>query len=285
MNLITTETARRLFKKYPFIKSKSAFKNFLKPFFPDKLSPLEIHPGLNLHLDYFRHNERVFWSYEEIEAPLQFYIDHYLPLNANFIDCGAHTGLIGFLASRRKNAHVVLIEARQEVCDILQQSLDGNPALAKHCQLIRKPCALNTDDRFSGSDCITLKAVIESFQGRIDFLKVDVDGPDFEVLSSAGDKLTPDQVTAIFIEIPPSNEESIQFLRNKGYKAFVSRRMVMKEIKSLYRPLIERDCFARLIIPHPHKTRSENILFLADGHPLEKFLSEWCDDFRDVSWQ
>jgi hypothetical protein len=285
MSLLGSSRARALLRAYPFKAGQSELKKILKAVVGEHIEPIEIVPGLQLALEGLRNNSRVFWWYEEIEAPLQYFLVHYLPFEGLMIDCGAATGLIGLLAARRKSCRVVMIEANQRVAEQLRITLEINPHLAPLCDLIAKPCALERDTRFDGMECVTLADVIKGHleeRGPVDFLKIDVDGPDVEVLKSSGEYLRRDFLRAVFIEIPPSHEEGFEIMQSRGYRAFAARKTHLPDLRRRGFSLVERDCFVRLEGPVKEVSPCENILWLDPDLPAFHHLNKWCLTHAEV---
>ncbi len=277
---MNSNTLRTLYYHYPFIKGKSSVKNFIKPFLR-KIEPIQIEPGLKLDI---AGNLRIFWAYEEVEAALQFYINYHFPLNGTMIDCGAYTGILGFLAWKRKNASVTFIEPTSSA-EFIINTMSLN-ATGKQCQLIQKACSLGKlDPRFKDVETITLEDIIRDYNGKVDLIKVDVDGPDYEVLQSMGDYLNPENVKNIYIEISPSNVDAIKFIQQKGYEIFAARKLVANEIKRLKRPLAAPDCFAHIQKGFLGNFRTENIFCIGKEEPLAEYLKKSCLKFEQVYWR
>jgi hypothetical protein len=277
--------ARTLLRAYPFQAGQSELKKFLKFMVGERIEPIEVVPGLRLSLDGLSKNSRIFWWYEEIEAALQYFLSHYLPFEGRMIDCGSATGIIGLLAARRKNCRVMMIEANQAVAKQLKHTLELNPELASLCSLIAKPCALDLDKRFGDTECVTLADVIRRLPGEggpVDLVKIDVDGPDVEVLKSAGDFLRPDFLRAVFIEMPLSHEEGFEMMRARGYRAFAARKTHLPVLRGKGFSFVERDCYVRLEGPVRGITPCENILWLAPDLSAFRHLNKWCQTHAEV---
>jgi hypothetical protein len=98
-----------------------------------------------------------------------------------------------------------------------QQEADGDPS-AGHARLADPASLLGVDEIVRGEELPT-----------VDFLKVDVDGPDLEVLESAQDVLADKQVLGVAVEVnwfgsanpsEPTFHNTDLFMRQQGYALF-----------------------------------------------------------------
>lgn len=129
------------------------------------------------------------------------------------IDCGANIGLASlYFKQLYKNAQIVAIEADPDIARILSTNFDTNRLSG---EIIQK--AVWTNDNMtinfgqSGSDAgsilatenvisvptIRLKSLLESYE-KIDFLKMDIEGAEFEVILDCAQALQ--RVDYLFVE-------------------------------------------------------------------------------------
>jgi hypothetical protein len=283
MPLISSSRARELLRAYPFKAGQSELKRVLRRLFGEPIDPIDVMPGLRLVRDGFSRNARIFWWFEEVEAPLQYFLTHYLPFEGRMIDCGAASGLMGLLAARRRNCQAVFIEADRQVARQLNDTVAANERLAGLCTVLERACALESDRRFMDVQTVTLERVIDDMGWQqVDLLKIDVDGPDYDVLRSAGRHLRPEVVRAVFIELPPTHLEGFTMLQALGYRPFAARKTHLPALRRKWLSLCESDCFAALAGPVRGPTKCENVLWLAPDLPATRHLEKWCPRFDDV---
>ncbi|MEZ0296256.1 MAG: FkbM family methyltransferase [Candidatus Methylacidiphilales bacterium] len=250
--------------------------------FIKKQDPVEIttvDDGLKLSLKSYSDSTRIYWWFEEVEASLQFFIRRFLPVGGNMLDVGSASGIIGLLAARLKGAQVKLVEANPVLIDLLTETLKLNPKLAPLCQLIGQPCALSgSDERFKDSPGITIERIIQdSGWNRVHLLKVDVDGPDFDVLRSAGSYLRPDFIEAIFIETEVARPEDIISIAKLGYVPYTSKRTHLPNLRRLWINQTERTHYQPLDLDAlTEKNVPANVLYVDEKGPLHQHLSRWC---------
>jgi len=280
VHLISHEKARSVLRSYPFKKGQSELKKALACLFQQD-QPLAITTveGLKLSLKSYKYSTRIFWWFEEVEPPLQFYIRRFLPSGARVLDVGASSGIIGLLAARLKGAQVKLVEANPDTIATLKETLNLNPELSSLCQLIGQPCALGPNDpRYQDSPGISIEQIIrDAGWNHVDLLKVDVDGPDFDVLRSAGSCLRPSCIDAIFIETETAQPEDIIEVARLGYVPFGTKRTHLPELRRLWINQTERTYYHAVDLNAlTSKNVPSNVLFVDEKGPLHQHLRRWC---------
>lgn len=274
-----SQKARRLVRSYPFKAGQSELKKFYSRFFDkDESIVISTVEGLKLHLDNYKDNVRLFWWFEEVEAALQFYVRHFLPVGGRMLDVGASSGVIGLLAARLKGAQVKLVEANLKGVATLKKTLELNPELAPLIQLYGQPCALGpVDSRFSNQAGITIEKIIQDAGwDHVDLLKVDVDGPDFDVLRSAGAFLRRDFIHSIFIETEIADPGEIRKIAALGYIPYGTRKTHLAELRKLGINQTERTHFSSVDLAGlTKKNLPANILFVSEISPLNEHLRRW----------
>jgi FkbM family methyltransferase len=279
MNFISPGKARDTVRAYPFKKGQSELKKALARLFrQDRTCDIPTVDGLKLHLPNYRGHKRIFWWFEEVEAALQFYIRRFLPVGAHVIDVGAASGIIGLLAARLKGAEVKMVEAYPQAISDLQETLRLNPGIAPLCRLYGQPCALGPFDPRFESPGITIEQIIrDAGWSHVDLLKVDVDGPDFEVLSSAGPWLRPDRIEAIYIETEIATPADIRKLAGLGYAPYATKRTHLPDLRRLWINQTERHHYHALDLEAlTQQNVPSNVLFLARDGALERHFRRWC---------
>jgi len=280
MALLSTEQARAVLRDYPFKKGRSELKKALARLFAqDEPCIITTVEGLRLALPDYRRNTRIFWWFEEIEPPLQFYVRRFLPASGHVIDVGANSGIIGLLAARLKSAQVKLIEVDGPLVATLEQTLQLNPEIAPFCEIIAQPCATKKgNEQFPDKTGVTLEQILDQARWpRLDLLKIDVDGADFDALASAGPYLRPDFIEAIYIETEYSLPDDILKTIDLGYVAYGSKRTFLPDLKRLGINQTERYHFQRLDLSALAKDNvPANTLFLAPHSAVNEHFARWC---------
>ncbi len=234
---------------------------------------------LKLYLRAYRYDARIFWWFEEQEPALQYYIRRLLPVGARFLDVGAAHGIIGLLAARVKGAQVKMVEANPVTVALLEETLRLNPEIADLCELIGQPCALGPSDaRYPEKPGVTIEKIIrDAGWDHLEFLKVDVDGPDFDVLSSAGACLRPDFIEAIYIETEIAQPADIVRVAELGYAPYATKRTHLPELRRLGTNQTERTHFAALDLDAlTGENVPANVLFLDRKSRLNEHMRRWC---------
>jgi len=202
--------------------------------------------GLQLALDMARGNQNsIFWHDGNGDVNLYWAIRELVPLGGVFVDCGANCGLIGLLARQYRQARVVFIEPHPRLAQSVRANIQLNH-FGDACEVIEAAVSdaggeitFYEDPKNDGSHsvladwggemraigqvpCRTLREIAESRKlDRIDFLKIDTEGHDFNALKSLGEWLDPARVGVIHVEISRDHEAICELLRNRGYTGFV----------------------------------------------------------------
>jgi len=84
--------------------------------------------------------------------------------------------------------------------------------------------------------CVTLQEIVAPRQiSTIDFLKIDTEGNDYAVLKGLGERLEPEYVKVIYIEMSRDKEAACELLRSRGYVGFVKDGKRRREVAGLQR--------------------------------------------------
>lgn len=242
----------------------------------DHLPPIEMLPGLEMELYNYRDHNRLFWWFEEMAGALYFYQTRYLPAGGTYIDVGASSGLMGFLAARLKSARVIAFEPVPSNIEIIRKSVLLNPAWADLYELIPHPCSPDRDPKFPDFQSVRLDTILnERKLEHVDLVKIDTDGHDIEVLESMGAWLDPARVDALFVEMDASDPVIFNRMRDKGYEPFAAKHGRLPQM--LKRGMNQMDSEWFLYLPQPPaKNEYEDILWVAASHPLAAHFKRFC---------
>lgn len=273
--------ARQIVRGWPFKTGQSELKRILSLFLCQEVGPIDIVPGLKLHVTSYRREGRLFWWFEEIEAALQFYVARFLSCEGNVVDVGANSGLLGLWAARHKSCQVVLIDASDRAQAWIEKTLTLNPMLWELCTLVKAACSDSHDPRFPDQRVIRLDQLFrEKGWDHVDLIKIDTDGHEYEVLRSLGTRLSSAHIDAFYIEMSGKETHMFDVLKRSGFAAYGVRRTHLPELRKLGRNEVERYWFYRVDEPIVDSSPFENFLWVAAGGHTRKHLERWCDPFN-----
>jgi hypothetical protein len=277
MPMLSTEKAREMLRGYPFRRGRSELeKAFAALFSQDEPCIVTTVDGLQLVLPDYRRNARLFWSFEESEPALQFYVRRFVPTGGRVIEVDAASGIIGLLAARLKGAHVKLLEVDATLLATLEATLQLNPETASLCELIARPCATTASSRQSIPPGITLEEIIDDVRWpSVDLVRIG--GTGFDALASAGRFLRPDFVEAIYIETANAEPSDILKIIDLGYAAYETKRESMADLRKLGVNQTERHHYHPLDLSALAKAAMPaNTLFLGQQSPVNQHFMRWC---------
>lgn len=147
-----------------------------------------------------------------------------LPDRPYIIDCGANIGLsVIYMKKQYPNAEIVAFEPDNQNFELLTKNVEAggykNIELRKEAvwtenTTVHFSSTGTTDSHIStknsGSVEVATKRLKDLFTRKIDFLKIDIEGAEYQVLKDIAEKL--DLVDNMFIEYHGSFEENNQFL-------------------------------------------------------------------------
>lgn len=177
------------------------------------------------------------WQYKEIfsDECYAFPTSEKSPL---ILDCGANIGMsIAFFKTYYPSAKIIAFEASPEIATILKKNLHNNK-ISENVELIEKAVWSNNEGIEFGNmgddsssiyqnsnkvliPSIRLKDVLDSYK-KIDFLKIDIEGAETEVLIDCGDSLK--KVQNMFVEFhsyigqPQTLADVIFALEKNGFR-------------------------------------------------------------------
>ena len=268
---------------------RSRLKKLLLPLLPSH-QILELEPGFSMELDLSKTNhEFLFWFYEEHESSLQWAIQNLLPKGGTFVDCGANLGLMGLLAIHRQQARTLFIEPHPRLVQTILKNIEIN-GFASEKVRVMEAAASNQDGTASlqidsisdgghslGSagrnDSLEVKTVrLETLFGQfsidhVDFLKIDAEGHDFQVLEGLGAFLEPQKIGMVYIEMGGDFQVSWKLLTDRGYRAFAAETIYIDRLRKLQGM---RDCSQYFLPAEP--SDDGNLFWCAPGSGCERFL-------------
>jgi FkbM family methyltransferase len=218
-----------------------------------------ISPGYHMRLDLLMKNQRsIFYAREEYEPALQWAMQNFLPFGGTMVDCGANVGLFGLLAIAWRGARVFFLEPHPDLAAEIRYHLElnrcnGNGSVWEWAASdVEGPADLYEAPRHQfgghtivaekkvqwGSRVITVerrrldKLLIETGKDRIDFLKVDCEWHDLEVLRGAGDWLNPERIALVYAEMAGGQFEPVSELMTRcGYKPFYTHKPGLRKLR------------------------------------------------------
>jgi FkbM family methyltransferase len=179
-----------------------------------------------------------------------------LPDHPYIIDCGANIGLsVIYMKKNYPNAEIVAFEPDDLNFKILKKNIDAsgylninlrNEAVWIENTKVYFSSSGTTDSRIShsssGSMEVTATRLKDLLTRKIDFLKIDIEGAEFQVVKDISDKL--DLVDNMFVEYHGSFEENsqlidlLQMISENGF-SFYLREATPVFKKPFLRPLIK----------------------------------------------
>ena len=216
-------------------------------------------PGCHMRLDLLKKNQRnIFFAREEYEPALQWAMQNLLPLGGTMVDCGANVGLFGLLAIAWRGARVFFLEPHPELAAEIRYHLEMNrwgeygSVWEWAASDVAGPVDLYEAPRhqFGGHTIVAEKKVqsssrairverrrlddllLEAGKDRIDFLKVDCEWHDLEVLKGAGDWLNPERIALVYAEMAGHQFEPVsELLTRCGYKPFYTHKPGLRKLR------------------------------------------------------
>ncbi len=219
---------RQFIRNYPVRAGRSHLKRVLQKTMPCKVKNVEVLPNIFMNLDLRRYNQNyIFWFAEECEAGLQYCLTRFLPPFGTFVDIGANVGLFSLFAAKYRLAkRVIAVEPHPR----LFRDLSHNVHLNK-CEWI--DCLKVAVSNFCGEapfyqavdtgkndgchsliheknlrsipkpvEVVTLDDVIKVLSlHRIDFLKIDVEGNEWNVLRGGKELFSKGMVQSVYCEL------------------------------------------------------------------------------------
>ncbi|MBI3417825.1 MAG: FkbM family methyltransferase [Verrucomicrobia bacterium] len=245
-----TRSARHFFRWYrngPIRAGHPALRKLLRTMMP-RHQRIVLRSGLKLELDLERVVQHtIFWYDGDMEPQLSWAVREFLPVGGTLIDCGANCGFIGLEARLHKHARVMLIEPHPELAAGIRRNVEIN-GWKNSCQVIEAAASDQTGStslfvcqEYDGSHSLlsdwwphpgetkkvevklmTLRELLNSNCdfAKVDFLKVDTEGHDLNVLKGLGDLLVPNRIPVLYAELGREREAACALLQERGYAGF-----------------------------------------------------------------
>jgi FkbM family methyltransferase len=240
--------------------------------------------GVRVRLDLSRGNQRrIFWTHEEYEPALQWVLRELLPEDGTLVDCGANAGLMGFLALARPATRVVFVEPHPRLASQLRQNVArnglGDRAFVVECAAsdregtaVLHPSTAEQDgshalqpNKYSDPTAAALpvrlhrldRILDEHGLSHVDLLKVDAEHHDREVLEGLGDRLRPERIDMLYVEMAGDQFAPIfTRLAEAGYVPFGTSKA-------------KRKLHGAGLLLHPYRddSRRRDLLWCSPGGP------------------
>ncbi len=259
---------------------------------------LKIAPGIEMPLNLSKHNQStLYWYGDHEEAALQWAIRTVLPIGGRFVDCGANNGLMSFIAAGWRSARVLALEPHPRLAAQIRATVKANgigdqvtvievaaDRDSGEAQFYESPVndgahSLEANWPEATSEMGTVRTrpladiLAENSFLPVDFLKIDTEGHDLNVLQSLGDRLQPDQVQCIFTEATWNTGEIIDLLANRGYCGYVALNPKFHTLQKLRHHEIEGVATPWFRPLRGKETAVDNLLWCPAGSALSQFLN------------
>lgn len=249
--IISPEKSRSVIRNW-MLKRMRIGRSKMKKLFRLMIDPeqiVEIKPGLRLSLDLrIANQDSIFWFFEETEPALQWLIKKLLPEGGTFFDVGANVGLMGLLAAADKKARVFFIEPHPRLAESIRENIKLN-TLTPLPQILEwaasdkegesqlyihnpKNDGAHTLKEFPDAigKCKVRTRRLDNFLNevkikRIELMKIDTEGHDFQVLKGLGDYLDPSIISLLYVEMEhfsTLSRETWDLLWGKGYVPYLA---------------------------------------------------------------
>lgn len=132
------------------------------------------------------------------------------------IDVGANYGFVSTILglSVRLPSRLLSFEIEPGIGDVVEESMRRN-RIGDRCIVIKRGAGAESDGRLVSVDDEVTRLRLE----RVSFLKIDVDGPDYDVLLGARRLLERDHPVVV-IEMSKQQDDILNLLRRCGYRYF-----------------------------------------------------------------
>ncbi|MBL9128981.1 MAG: FkbM family methyltransferase [Verrucomicrobiales bacterium] len=244
--------AYRSYRNGPLRPGHSALRHVLRRTLGSRYR-VTLRSGLRLELDLTQGiQSTIFWYDGDVEPQLSWALREFLPLGGWMIDCGANCGLFGLEARLYRKANVLFVEPHPTLAAQVRRNVELN-GWTESCRVLEAAasdheghadlhlCATNDGSHSLDADwpilggpsgsrvrvpLVTLGRVIDERvgAGRVDFMKIDTEGHDLSVLRGLGDRLDPDRLTLMYLELGKHRREASELLHSRGYSGFLYRR-------------------------------------------------------------
>jgi FkbM family methyltransferase len=304
MNSTSASHCRKVYRAYRNgpIRFGHSFLRRALGLFVERNQTVELRSGLKVRLDLSISNQNaIFWNDNDCGLHLNWALRELVPLNGQFIDCGANCGLAGLLANRYRMARVIFIEPHPRLAATVAQNIKLN-FLENACELVEaavsdQPGELSFYENpvndgghslhpeadanmklISKVKVITLQEIIETRKlNGVDFLKVDTEGNDLKVLKSLRHYLTPSFVKVLFVEMTANQRDIFDLMCSAGYTGFQCVKTKRQQSVRL-RKIYGDGGTIRVFEPLPEKILPDgDVLWVGKNSVLDVFLRRFSD--------
>lgn len=180
----------------------------------------------------FRHHTRIYFGVYEAEVRACF--EAYAHDSSCCYDVGAANGYYSLaFAMRRPQGRIVAIEADPAVCHSLRDTVEQNPGLASRIQVLEFLMGNTTDlaARRATLDCLVRERSLPA----PDFLKVDIEGAEYDFLAGAAEVFRRHSPKVIIeVHALDLERQCIALLEERGYRVgVIDRRSWFPEQRGL----------------------------------------------------
>jgi len=258
-----SEFARRFYRTYRRGRIRvghSALRKFLNLWLR-RDQEVCLRSGVKLKLDLSKGNQAgIFWYDGDADVELTWAIRELVPVGGVFVDCGANCGLMGLLAAQYRHARTIFIEPHPRLARTIETNIRLNH-FESRAELIEAAVSDSSGEvifyeDLAGDDgthsihadwqekkrelgkvrCRTLKEIIgERRLPQIDFLKIDTEGSDLEVLQGLAEYRCPAFTKLVYVEMTRNSESIRKLMVNSGYVGFKTLDMRGRELARRFR--------------------------------------------------
>ncbi len=262
---------------------------------------ITLRSGLKMQVDLDRVVQRtIFWYDGDMEPQLSWAVREFLPVGGTLIDCGANCGFIGLEARLLKRARVLFVEPHPELAATIAANIELN-GWGQFCRLVQaaasdQPGSITLflssydgshsvladwttheqENREVEVSAVTLKQLMQQEPGfdHADFLKIDTEGHDFNVLKGLGDMLHPEKIRVLYTELGRERPAACQWMSEHGYAGFSYQRPPTSlKLRRAVRRYNDGEAVA-LFYPLDQCPDGFEVLWVAKGGEQEAFLRE-----------
>lgn len=184
---------------------------------PETISGLICWEDVEFH---FTAPYRVYWQAQKngIENSICRLARAILQKGGSAVDVGTNYGFVSLVMAKSvRGGHVFSFEIEPRICDVISSTIERN-SLSDIVTLV--PCGVSNENK---TGFVTIDSMVEQHRiERISFIKIDVDGGDFDVLDGAR-KTIREHLPVIVIEMGERQREIYDLLCGLGYAYFIGQ--------------------------------------------------------------
>jgi FkbM family methyltransferase len=229
--------------------------------------------GVKFQLDLSKGNQAgIFWYDGDADVALIWAIRELVPVGGVFVDCGANCGLMGLQAAQYRHTRTIFIEPHPRLARTIETNIRLNH-FESRADLIEAAVSDSSGEvtfyeELAGDDgthsihadwqeekrvlgkvrCRTLKEIIgERRLPQIDFLKIDTEGNDLQVLQGLAEYCRPAFTKLVYVEMTRNSKSICKLMANGGYVGFTTFDLRGRDLARQFRAYEHggRVCFFR----------------------------------------